>query len=67
MTIKPGVKTSEFYLTLIPMALLFLNQVFGFDLDEGIVTEGILGAVSAVTAGIYIYGRVQLKLKQTKN
>lgn len=67
MAIKSGVKTSEFYLTLIPMALLFLNQVFGFDLDEGIVTEGILGAVSAVTAGIYIYGRVQLKLKQTKN
>jgi len=66
MTIKSGAKTSEFYLTLIPMTLLFLNQVIGLDLDEGVVTEGILGAVSAFTAGVYIYGRVQLKLRQLK-
>ncbi len=66
MEIKEGRKTSEFYLTLIPMALLFLNQVFGVDLDEGILTEGILGAVSAITAGFYIYGRVQLKLRQMR-
>ena len=48
------------------MALLFLNQVFNFDLDGGIVTEGILGAVSAFTAGVYVYGRVKIKIEQMR-
>lgn len=67
MQIKSGVRTSEFYLSLIPIVLLFLSQIFNFDLDEGIITEGVLGVVSAITAGVYVHGRSKLKLEQLRS
>ncbi len=49
------------------MALLLLNQLVGIDLDEGLIVEGILGAVSAIVAVTYILGRVRLKLEDMDN
>ena len=59
---KPGVKTTEFYLTLIPFALIILKQIFNVQLDQEIVVNGILGIVSVVTTGFYIWSRVMVKL-----
>ena len=62
LTQKAGVKTTEFYLVLIPYALMILKTIFNIELEQEIIANGILGIVSLVTTGFYIWSRVQLKL-----
>ncbi len=64
---KPGVKTTEFYIVLIPYALMILKQVFNVDIDQEVIVNGILGIISVVTTGFYIWSRVQVKLSQNSN
>ncbi len=64
---KPGVKTTEFYLVLIPYALMILKTVFNIELDQEVIANGILGLISLVTTGFYIWSRVQVKLFQNSN
>ena len=59
---KPGVKTTEFYLVLIPYALMVITQVFQIELEQEVIINGILGLVAVVNTGFYIWSRVQLKL-----
>lgn len=66
MEIKSGAKTSEFYITLIPMVLLAIKQIAGIELEQDIIVNGILGAVSAVTAITYTISRVKIKTEQMK-
>lgn len=62
VNLKSGVKTTEFYIALIPYALMILKTVFNIELEQELITNGILGIVSLVTTGFYIWSRVQVKL-----
>ncbi len=58
---KPGYKTTEFYIALVPYALLAAKTVFGVDLDANQITNGILGAVAVVSTISYIWSRTRIK------
>lgn len=66
-TPKPGVKTSEFYVTLALLALPLVNHYLGtqFSLDEAsnFVVAFVGTAGSVVAAVTYIIGRLALKAK----
>lgn len=68
---RPGIKTSEFYLTIVSSVvgmLVTLGYVTPQEADQlvqAIVTV-IGGVLTVVTMGLYIYGRFKLKQQQTK-
>lgn len=64
--VKPGVKTSEFWLTAVPVVLLVLKNLTGVELEQDVIVNGILGAVSAVSAIVYVWSRVKIKTEQMK-
>lgn len=64
---KSGLKTSEFAFTVGTFIALIVKAFSGIELGaeeiDAFVT-GVLGLVSAISAGMYIWGRVQLKIAQ---
>lgn len=62
---KPGVRTSEFYVTLALLVLPFVNHALGtqFTGDEAtnfvVASAGTAGSI--VAAVLYILGRIKLK------
>ena len=61
--VKPGVKTSEFWLTAVPVLLLVVKNLIGVELEQDVIVNGILGAVSAVSAIVYVWSRVKIKVE----
>lgn len=59
--IKAGVKTSEFWLTLLPYALFILKESFGLDFEYEIIVDGVLGLIAFITSVVYVIGRFKLK------
>ena len=61
MNLKPGWKTSEFWISLLPYVLIFFSKVFGLTFDQNVVAQGITGLFAVITTVAYIWTRVQLK------
>jgi uncharacterized membrane protein len=67
MDIKPGVKTTEFWMTLVPMILLVVKSLTGVQFEADIIVNGILGAVTAISTVAYIWSRVSVKREALRN
>ena len=61
MVNKPGYKTTEFYITLVPYILIAVKTLFGVDLNSDQITNGILGVVAVCSTISYIWSRTRLK------
>jgi hypothetical protein len=66
--IKPGYQTTEFYITiaavLLPLVNHFLGTTFTYDQTANIITSLVGGVTAAVSAYLYIVGRIELKLNK---
>ena len=63
MEIKAGIKTSEFWMSLLPFVILAIKEFSGVELEQDIIANGILGVFGTVTAVAYIISRFKLKAK----
>jgi uncharacterized membrane protein len=61
MVDKPGYKTTEFYITLLPYILIAVKTLFGIDLNSDQITNGALGVVAVCSTISYIWSRTRLK------
>jgi len=63
--LKPGAKTSEFYVTLALLVLPLINHVLGSDFTNDEAAKLAMALVSTVgsivAAVLYILGRIKLK------
>ena len=58
---KSGIKSTEFYITLLPFLLLVVKEVSGIEFEAEPIVNGILGLSALVSSVLYIRGRILLK------
>jgi hypothetical protein len=63
--IKPGIKTTEFWLVLLlPVVAVVITELTGIEISESTLNT-ILG-MTGVSGSVYIYGRAQTKQQPAK-
>lgn len=66
---KPGYKTTEFWITLGTAAITLLSTTGVIDTNQlnlysDMLTKGILALATLINTALYIYGRIKLKAGQ---